>query len=287
MLSMAVAADAGYSIFLRTRSAVTEASYPRRLDYTIFVSGLESDTPKANHYHVSCDPGDGTIRILPVSDEELASPPPQPHDFDFKTLHLTLSLYGVLFRDIPLPVGHPLSQPDLLGGIPILDPTYSFGLRYAHAAQPLSPQPAASSALPVIAVVATQARDYDVTLVDEPAIDGVPTYHLRLTPRRKPKDNRLRELWVGTQDYLPRQAIISGNFTVAPLVDVPWLVKFVIIDGAPYIADELTDATLYLAHRRVVHDAAVAFQNVREPDGSIVDEPLVAPNADATNLVEP
>jgi hypothetical protein len=284
---MAVAVDAAYTIFLHARSAVTAAAYPRRLDYTIFVGGVENDALEANHYHASCDPNDGTIRMLSISDEELASPPPHPHDFDFKTLHLTLSLYGVLFRDIPVAVGRPLSNPDLLGGIPILDPTYSFGLRYSHASPTASPQPTASGALPVIAVVATQARDYDVTLVDAPVLDGTPTYHLKLTPRRKPKENRLRELWVGTQDYLPREAIIAGNFTVAPLVDVPWLVTFAVVDGAPYITHESTDATLYLAHRHVVRDASIAFEDVREPPEDIVGEPLLAPDANATNLVEP
>ncbi|HXM07438.1 MAG TPA: hypothetical protein VN936_08235, partial [Candidatus Acidoferrum sp.] len=125
-----------------------------------------------------------------------------------------------------------------------------------------------------------------VTLVDTPLLDGEPTYHLRLTPRHKPKDLRLRELWVGTGDFLPRQALISGNFTVAPLVDVPWLVDFSVVDGVPYIAKETAEATLYLAHRHVVTDATIAFDNIREPR-SIIGEPLIAPELKAETLVEP
>jgi hypothetical protein len=273
--------DSAYALFLRARSAVTAVVYPRRLDYTISVSGIEADHKRTNHYRASCDPRDAAIRVLPISDAELASPPPHPHDFDFRAVVIS----GPTGPFLAIPIG-PRPDPDLLGGIPILEPTYSFGLTYRQPAQPQGTDNAIE-ALPVIAVVSTNARDYNVTLVDTPLLDGEPTYHLRLTPRRKPKDLRLRELWIGASDFLPRQALISGNFTVAPLVDVPWLVKFRIVDGVPYIAQENAEATLYLAHKHVVTDATIAFDNIREPSGSILGEPLIAPDPEAESLVEP
>jgi hypothetical protein len=97
----------------------------------------------------------------------------------------------------------------------------------------------------------------------------------------------LRELWIGTNDYLPRRAIVAGNFTLAPLVDVPWSVDFSILGGAPYITRESAADTLYLAHRRVVREATIAFEDVREPDGTIYDTPLVEPEIEDTTLVEP
>lgn len=171
--------------------------------------------------------------------------------------------------------------------MPLLEPTYTFGLRYKS--QTKADSDAVPPPLPVIAIVSAQSPDYRVALIDRPAIDGVPTYHLKLTPLRRPKDNRLRELWVGANDYLPRKAVVSGNFTIRPLVDVPWTIDFAVRDGAPYIARESASATLYLEHRRVVRDAVIAFDDVREPSETIYDKPIVTPAATdtATTLTEP
>jgi hypothetical protein len=137
-------------------------------------------------------------------------------------------------------------------------------------------------------VVSTQTHDYQVTYVDEPTIDGTPTYHLRLRPLRKPHDNRLRELWVGQPDFLPRRALVAGDFTIAPLVDVPWIVDFTLVDGCPYIAREASQSTLYLAHRRVVRDAVVVFTGVRSAGGdSFLHRPIVGPAPAETTLTEP
>jgi hypothetical protein len=277
----APSANPAYALFLHARSAVTAVVYPRRLDYTISVSGVEADKPRTNHYTASCDPRNDSIRVLPISNEELAAPPQHPHDFNFRAVVFS----GPTGPILTIPIGRP-PDPDLLGGVPILEPTYSFGLTYRQVVRSLATDDAVE-ALPVIAVVSTNVRDYDVTLVDTPLIDGEPTFHLRLVPRHKPKDLRLRELWIGTSDFLPRRALISGNFTVAPLVDVPWLVDFRVLDGVPYIARESAEATLYLAHRHVVNDATIAFDNVREASGSIFGEPLIAPDTKAESLVEP
>jgi hypothetical protein len=193
--------------------------------------------------------------------------------------------HGINVNIFGISVGHPAPYQDLLGE-PLLEPTYMFGLRYKELrAAPSSPQ--ADGSLRVIAIVSSGTRDYGVSLIDTPLLDGVPTYHLGLTPLRKPKDNRLRELWIGTNDYLPRRAIVAGNFTLAPLVDVPWSVDFSILGGAPYITRESAADTLYLAHRRVVREATIAFEDVREPDGTIYDTPLVEPEIEDTTLVEP
>ncbi|HZV77240.1 MAG TPA: hypothetical protein VFF63_05765 [Candidatus Babeliales bacterium] len=271
------------AIWLHTRSAVTAAQYPGRIDYTIAVSGLDGARQTSDHYRADCDPRDGAIRLFPISDEELAQPPPVPHGVNF---HFDVGLSEG--RNSPavaaLPAGHPALNVDLLGE-PLLSPTYMFGLRYAAPTNNAAPD--AENSLRVIAIVSAQSPAYRVALTDTPSIDGVETYHLKLTPLRKPKENRLREIWVGAADYLPRRAVIAGNFTVAPLVDVPWTVDFLIVDGAPYIARESAAAMLYLAHKRVVRDATIAFENIHEPSGSLYDEPLVEPAATATTLTEP
>lgn len=279
----APAALDAYSIWLAARSAVTSVQYPRRIAYTIAITGLDGETPAADHYRAVCSPDDGSIRVFSISEEQLAAPPPVPHGVD---LHITISLStGRLAPAVAsIPAGHPAPYQDFLGW-PLLAPTYTFGMRYHTAGT--SPASPGESSLRVIAIVSAQAPDYRVTLIDTPIVDDVPTYHLGLTPLRRPKDNRLRELWVGQNDYLPRRAVIAGNFTIAPLVDVPWTVDFSMVNGAPYIARESAAGTLYLAHRRVVRNAVVAFENIREPGGSLYDTPLIEPERDDSTLIEP
>jgi hypothetical protein len=285
---MSAAAASGtpdaYAVWLKTRSAITAAQYPGRIDYTIAVTGLDGSRPAADHYRASCDSGDGAIRVFPISDEQLAAPAPVPHGVNtFFVIQLSGGR-GSGTATYAIPMGHPAPTSDLLGE-PLLSPTYMFGLGYNLAAT--HAQTETPSSLRVIATVSAQSPDYQVTLIDMPAIDGVATYHLKLTPLRRPKEHRLRELWVGENDYLPRKAIVAGNFTIAPLVDVPWVVDFSIVDGAPYIARESAERTLYLAHRRVVHDAVIAFDNIREPGDSLYDDPLVEPEQDDAALKEP
>jgi len=271
-----------YSIWLHARSAVTSAHYPDRLTYTIAVSGLDGETRVADHYRATAS--DGAIRIFPISDEQLAKPPPVPHGVNVNiSIGLCIARGGC--GGIQIPVGHPQPYEDLLGE-PLLAPTYMFGLRYeeAHAT---ATSPVADGSLRVIAIVSSRAPDYKVSLIDTPLLDGVPTYHLGLSPLRKPKDNRLRELWVGTSDSLPRKALVAGNFTLAPLVDVPWSVDFSILDGAPYVTRESTLDTLYLPHRRVVREATIAFEDIHERSSTIYDVPLIEPDVQDSTLVEP
>jgi hypothetical protein len=180
-------------------------------------------------------------------------------------------------------VGRPEAALDLLGE-PLLTPTYSFGIGYAS--PPATAEPAVAS-LPVIAVVSAQKPEYRVVLAGTPTVEGVQTYDLKLTPLRNPGGNRLRELWIGIADDLPRRASISGNFTNAPMVDVPWTVDFSVAEGVPYIVRETAAGTLYLPHRRVVRQAVVAFQDVRPADRSIYGRPIVAPEKSDTTLLEP
>jgi len=265
-----------YAIWLRTRSAVTSAIYPERISYTIVVSGFDGSVPALDHCRANCDPQDGTVRILPISEEQLARPASAPRGVNS---YVAAGLYGAA---VVIPVGRPEPKPDLMG-VPLLTPTYSFGLRY-----PSAPRAAFDGVSPlrVIATVSSQAPEYRVELLDEPSIDGTPTYHLRLVPQRRPTENRLRELWIGVNDYLPRRAVLSGNFTVRPLVNVPWTIDFSLLGGVAYIARESTVSTLYLEHRRAVSDAVIAFENIRESAG-LYDEPLIAPDQDDNTLLEP
>lgn len=274
-----------WSIFVHARSAVSSAQYPWRLDYTIAVSGLDGQTPVSDHYSAVCNPAEDAIKVMPISDEQLKKPPPVPHgvntNFDIAIC------FGLCFG-IRLPMGHPAPYQDLIG-LPLVTPTYMFGLRYNGVPYNVKPVGTESS-LPVIATVSAKNRDYAVSLAGEEPVDGVDTYHLQLTPLRKPKDNRLRELWVGTSDYLPRRAIVAGNFTMAPLVSVPWTIDFAVVNGTPYATREAAGDVLYLAHHRVVRNATIAFENIGEAAPTIYGEPLVTPEQSENSepeLVEP
>lgn len=280
--------DAGpqaYDLFAHARAAVSSARYPNSVDYTIAISGLDGQTPRANHYRAYSRPAEGIIDVAPVSAEEEAHPL-VVHGINFA---LTATICGGRCETgtghVSEPVGRTPDSADLVG-VPILEPTYAFGLRYPQARG--RPQTAEASNLPTIAIVATHTHDYDVTLVDEPLVGGTPTYHLQLRPLRKPHDNRLRELWIGQNDFLPRRAVIAGDFTIAPLVNVPWTVDFSVTGGCSYIADEKAQATLFLAHRHVVQNAVIAFENVRDASAdTFFHRPLIQYDPAATALVEP
>ena len=261
-----------YALFLRTRSALTSVQYPSRIDYTIAVRGTEGAAVRINHYRATCNPTDQSIRIFPISDEELASPPPVPHGIN------------VFIQGNYESFGRVAPPPDIIG-VPVLSPTYTFGLGFNRAVNGSLRD--STSTIPTIVVVSSRVRDYSVVLLDEPNLDGVATYHLKLTPLHSPKQNRLRELWIDAADYLPQRAVLAGNFTIAPLVDVPWVVNFAHFEGALYISRESTAATLHFSHRRAVQNASITFEDIREHSGLEYDMPLVEPEDDNNRLVEP
>ncbi|MGA8475416.1 MAG: hypothetical protein WB681_10120 [Candidatus Cybelea sp.] len=275
-----------YAIFTRARAAVTASRYPDALQYTISVTGVEGRTAQANHYRAFCDLADGAIDVASISEEQAAQPPPIVRGFKFS---LTAFVCGghceTGSATVSKPVGSLPESQDVIG-VPILDPTYMFGLRYVTGnTQKL--EETAPSSLPIIATVSSRQRDYVVLLADTTVVEGVASYHLLLKPLANPKQNRLRELWIGTNDYLPRKALLAGNFTIAPLVDVPWTVKFTVFDGTAFISSETTDSTLYLKHRRVVRNATITFEQIRSAGDSLIGRPLVEPDATETTLVEP
>jgi hypothetical protein len=266
-----------YALFSQARAAVSAARYPERLDYTIDVSGFDGSLFRTNHYRAT-DRTEQGIKVAAISAEEAASwHVPQGVNVKF-----VASIYGAA---IVIPLGRTPASYDLLG-VPMLAPSYTFGLRYPPVTVATTHTPPAAGTLPVIAVVSSQARDYRIEFEGAQTIDDAQTYDLRLTPLRDPKNNRLRELWVGAGDHLPRRASVAGNFTLAPLTDIPWTIDFDVIGGAPYIARESADALLYMPHRQVVRAAQISFEDVR-PGAGFMNTPLLAPDPSDTTLFEP
>lgn len=249
-----------YAIFMRARSAITMAQRAPLIEYTISVSGIDGAVLRTNHYGASYRTVVNEIDVDAISLEESRERPPIIRDFDVRPQQAGCECQPDDGGPLSVSVGNPARSPDLLG-VPHLTPTYMFGLD-----SPTEP-------------------NYAVTLVDEPAIDNSPAYHLRLTPLHDPKRLRLRELWIGTYDNLPRRAVIEGNFTTAPLTDVPWIIDFAVMNGEPIIVRE-TASTLVLPHQQVLRDVVIAFEDIGERS-ALSGGPLIDPAFIGPALLEP
>ena len=159
------------------------------------------------------------------------------------------------------PISRPSPPTDLLG-IPELAPTYAFGLRpgFRLATTTLGAGPT------VIGRVGARTTFYKITVVGTEAVEDLETIHLRFEPLREPRRYRLRDLWVSSTDYWPAQARVFGNFTVEPEMSVPWLVRFVRINGATYVASE-TAAGRLRRGARTFESAVIRFERIRKHRG--------------------
>jgi len=255
----------GYAEFARVRAAVAAQQYPDRIEYAIVVSGNDGSQARTDRYRARYYSQTGELRVQTITAEEQAHPP-HPHGFDFS---LSMTVNGGRGGGTETTQTKNLAPSkaieDLLG-VPFLTPVYSFGI---------TPPPKAageaaasqSSGLKTIAVVAAPQHDYDVTLLGNESIDGRETEHLGLRPLHDPNRLRLRELWVDPTSKLPRRAVISRNFTVAPEDTVPWRIDFAIVGTSLYVARETALAPLHEAHARFVTNAEVTFDYAPEPGG--------------------
>lgn len=248
-----IADDAAYGEFARVRAAVAAARYPERVDYAVVVSGEDGAEYRSDRYRARYDTDTGVLRVQTISTREVAQPA-SPHGFD---LTLSISLWGVVILHTKNLT--PTKAIEDLLGVPFLTPTYSFGL--AHSFAPslgAAPWPEGTG-LKTIAVVSAAQHDYAVRLDGDEGIGGATFEHLTLQPLHDPNRFRLRELWVDSASKLPRRAIVSRNFTVAPEDTIAWSVDFATIDGGLYIASENALGALQEAHRRAVSNATVTF----------------------------
>ncbi|MGB6521435.1 MAG: hypothetical protein WBE83_06665 [Candidatus Cybelea sp.] len=280
-----------YQIFGMARVRWEAQHYPEKVAYTVAVDIVESGVRKTERYEAGYDAAEESLLVDPVSDREKAHPYYAPGGFGFNT-----ALSGP---------GRPNPDVDFFG-VPFLAPNYSFGIgvtprgsaspppnpmelvREIRAAfhDPLPPSravpvPAASAGLREIAVVTTRTRTYAINLVGIEPIDGTPAYHLVLRPLRDPGRYRLRDLWIDTQSYAPRELVEGRNFVEGPGTAVAWCVKFEQTGGASYIATETALAPTNLG-RHHYSAVSIAFENVRAvarfsygvssfvPDGTLI-----------------
>jgi hypothetical protein len=267
------AADADpYQIFGRARNVFAQQRYPSYLTYTVTVHVTERGVPKARHYHLAFDAQNAKIYVNPVSDEERAAPP----DPNGMTFHLIPKRqYQPLFDK---KVGNPGEAVDFLG-VPMISPTYSFGMsattaaggtdpdalvqeirrEYSDPTPPLKAQQIASNGqMKTIAVVTGYQRAYTVTLVGIEPCDASQCYHLHLKPSHDSAMLRLRDLWIDTQTYQTHKLVTDGNFTGS---HVPWTITFANQNGAVYIATETAMQPVGVGEHRY-EQASVLFESI-------------------------
>jgi hypothetical protein len=269
------------TLFAQTRSAIASVAYPPRISYEIVVSGFDGSVPRADHYRALVRTQTGDVRVEAESDEEAANPVPPPHGVN-TSLTATICIARGGCATHSEPAGRTPGSPDLLG-VPVLSPAYDFGIVTPYrASRRAETEP---TTLPVIASVVSSRRDYDISFLGMESIGNDMTDHLHFVPLHEPHRYRLRDLWINPTTHLPERAIVAGNFTVAPMTDVPWSIDFGSTANAWYISSETAMSTLYLSHQHVVRDAAISFEQIQPFDG--IYGPALRPGVSPTTLVEP
>jgi hypothetical protein len=256
-----------YAIFAAVQRSWQSAVYPRKMSYGVTVSVSGNAVTSQAHYHAYYDAAQNSVRVVPISDEELAHPY-TPHGINF---NLSLPLGG------SIPLSAPQRTFDYLG-VPVLAPNYSFGIvpngpvnampsgmalvreirKEFHDPFPPRVQQSNPNDLKTIAEVVVAHRQYVITLDGTQTLDGHPDYHLSLQPVTDPGTYRLREMWVETANYAVDRLITGGNFTSGDLGHVRWQIDYRQLGGAPFITSETCFGPVNL-DRRHYESASIAF----------------------------
>jgi hypothetical protein len=180
LASSASADPDAYQIFEHAKQVLRAQSYPDAIFYrtTIQVSG--GDRNELEHFHAEAF-SSGNVRVEGISDEEQAAPH-ESHGANFK---LSFSIgwntgAGGQTESLTEDAHRKEASPDYLG-VPLISPTYSFGLASEYAGNP-KPSPVSEFNLPTIATVTVIDHAYTVSLLGTETIGGLYTYHLQLRP---------------------------------------------------------------------------------------------------------
>jgi hypothetical protein len=271
-----------YQIFDRARRVLQAQSYPDPIFYRTTIHVSEGPEDEFEHFRAEAFSG-GDVRVEGVSVEEQAA----PHKSAGVNFKLAFSIgwntgAGGQTETVTQDAHRKEASPDYLG-VPLISPSYSFGLNAERDETPAQNPPDVTK-LRTIATVTAVGRIYRVSFLGTETIDGLYAYHLRLEPTTQPERYRIRELWIDTYTYQIVQLKTQGNFTVAPMSDVPWIVTFQDVAGSLYIKNETAMEPLVFRHDRTFSTASITFDEIRTTD----DSPPILPALDANaDLREP
>lgn len=264
------AAPDPYSIYQNAQAFWLSQRYPAYLAYDVAVQVVQGGVVRIERYQSSFDATDGSIWVDAVSDYEHAHPyvPPGGLNFFIQTHQ----------------IGKPEEPIDFIG-VPILAPTYTFGMAPFIAQAPPSqqsdaqivgevraafhdpypvgrtPPPAPPDALPQIAHLIVARRIYTISLIGEESVEGHQCYHLTLRPLHDPGRYRLRDLWIDERSGATWRLQEALNFVDGPGTTVAWTVSFANEDGVQYIAQESANAPVRYEHLTYAN-VVVSFENV-------------------------
>jgi len=273
-----------YQIFEHAKRVLQAQTYPDPIFYRTTIHVCDGGKDELEHFHAEAF-SSGDVRVEGISDEEQAA----PHKSNGVNFKLSFSIgwntgAGGQTGTATADAHRKEASPDYLG-VPLISPSYSFGLTWEHAGNP-KPSPGSASNLPTIATVTAIDHVYNASLLGTETIGGLYSYHLQLQPTSHPDRYRIRDLWVDAYTYQIVQLQTQGNFTNAPMSSVPWLVTFQNVDGGSYIKDETALDPLVFHHDRTFSTASISFDDIRTTDNT----PPLLPTSDsnaAVNLREP
>jgi hypothetical protein len=234
------------AIFRAARTAWGQAGYAHYTRYVVEIAFRNGAKHLHRHYTTYEDMRHDAVFADERSREERAD----PGNFGWGT---NVSIFGLTINQ---------KQPEDPIGAPALAIDYDFGIApVPHHADVLRSGATMTydTSLAVIGSTKTESRDYDVRLI-ETLDDG--TFHLGLTPLRKPEINRLRELWVEPKTYRTTKALVASNFNRKPLTNVAWLIEFTTIDGAPYVWRETAQDVLDFGKAGTLDHVQVTFEDI-------------------------
>ncbi len=261
-----------YAVYDRARAFWLTQAYAPYLTYRVDVSVTQGTQRRVERYNSMYDATteSGTIYVDGVSDYERAHPV-VPHGINVCIL---------------VCVSKPLPPIDFIG-IPLLSPTYSFGMapfvrvplpnspeaaanlvaqirRKFHDPYPAGHAPLASPTLPTLAHVATQAYQiYAISYDGTDVVNGHTCYHLLLEPRKDPHRYRLRQLWVDVSTSATWRLSLALNFIRGPGTSAQWIVDFEDVDGIHYIAAENATEPLAFGGQKY-SDVVVSFEDIEQ-----------------------
>ncbi len=248
-------------IFAEARRVWDTQVYPTRIDYVVTVRVVQNGVEGVRHYAAEYAPTTNDLHVVATSIEQLAHPE-DPHGI---TIRITREARGQKAFSIPV---NPEASLDYLG-VPLLAPTYSFGLaRSRDTSVPATPEPSPSAGNEpeIIGSVIARARTYAVSYLGEERLPQGLAYHLALRPLRDPGRYRLRELWIEAATYRTLKAVTEGNFTDGPATRVNWTTTFQTIDGAQYIDTEKAEGPLRYGAQKF-DEASISFERIRAHHG--------------------
>jgi hypothetical protein len=273
ILSFATASTSGLAetaqltpdaIFSRVRDVVSEQACPKRIEYEIIVSANVNARLEQNHFRATYLADEDYLHVSSFSEEE-GENPYVPHGTNV-LIKPIVPLVG-LSEALTEKMNHDGPPVDLLG-VPMLSPTFTFGLARRGAAtdrpeRNVEPSP---SGFKIIGSAESVARDYRVSLLGVEPYDRGQAYHLALSPERDPKKFRLRELWVDTESFALLKIVSAGNFNQGPALGARWLTTFQTLDDCRVVDREIALDPLDYGRGREYSDTTVSFEILRKPE---------------------